>query len=81
VSAVRWGIVGNVLAAWVFTFPAAGLVAAAMFALTLLPAGPVVVFGIAVLFSAGMFIAVRRRAYATPRVAAPELAPTAPPPP
>jgi inorganic phosphate transporter, PiT family len=31
VSAVRWGIVGNILAAWVFTFPAAGLVAAAMF--------------------------------------------------
>lgn len=27
-SAVRWGVAGNIIAAWVFTFPGAGLVAA-----------------------------------------------------
>ncbi|HWB65946.1 MAG TPA: inorganic phosphate transporter [Mycobacteriales bacterium] len=32
-SAVRWGVAGNILAAWVFTLPAAGLVAAAVFGL------------------------------------------------
>jgi PiT family inorganic phosphate transporter len=31
VSAVRWGIAGNILAAWVLTLPAAGLTAAAVF--------------------------------------------------
>ncbi len=30
-SAVRWGIAGNILVAWVLTIPAAGLVAAALF--------------------------------------------------
>jgi PiT family inorganic phosphate transporter len=30
-SAVRWGVAGNIVAAWVLTLPAAGLVAAALF--------------------------------------------------
>ena len=30
-SAVRWGVAGNIVAAWVLTFPAAGLVAVAMY--------------------------------------------------
>src|SRR5690606_1175178 len=30
-SAVRWGVAGNIVAAWVFTFPGAGLVAAVSF--------------------------------------------------
>jgi phosphate/sulfate permease len=30
-SAVRWGVAGNILLAWVFTLPAAGLMAAATF--------------------------------------------------
>jgi PiT family inorganic phosphate transporter len=30
-SAVRWGLAGNIAAAWVLTFPAAGLVAAAVY--------------------------------------------------
>jgi inorganic phosphate transporter, PiT family len=30
-SAVRWGVARNIVAAWVFTFPAAGLVAAAVY--------------------------------------------------
>jgi phosphate/sulfate permease len=31
VSAVRWGVAGNILAAWVFTLPASGLMAAGIF--------------------------------------------------
>jgi len=79
-SAVRWGIVRTVLAAWIFTFPAAGLVAAGMFTLTRLPGGGVVVFGVAVLVSAGIFLAVRRRVEIPPPVPAALLAPAAPPP-
>jgi PiT family inorganic phosphate transporter len=78
-SAVRWGIVRTVLAAWVFTFPAAGLVAAAMFALTRVPGGNLVVFAIAVLFSASVFFLARTRAQAPRREPVTELQPTAPP--
>jgi PiT family inorganic phosphate transporter len=46
-SAVRWGIAGNILAAWLFTIPAAGLVAALMEALTRLPGGEAIVFALA----------------------------------
>jgi inorganic phosphate transporter, PiT family len=78
-SAVRWGIAGNIVAAWLFTFPAAGLVAAGMEALTRLPGGSVVVFTIAVLFSAVIFFLARTRAEAKPRVPAVDLQPTSPP--
>jgi PiT family inorganic phosphate transporter len=30
-SAVRWGVAGNIVAAWILTIPAAGLVAAACY--------------------------------------------------
>jgi inorganic phosphate transporter, PiT family len=30
-SAVRWGVAGNIVTAWIFTIPAAGLVAAALY--------------------------------------------------
>jgi inorganic phosphate transporter, PiT family len=30
-SAVKWGIAGNIVVAWVLTMPAAGLVAAALY--------------------------------------------------
>jgi PiT family inorganic phosphate transporter len=33
-SAVRWGVAGNILLAWVLTLPAAGLMAAGVFAVT-----------------------------------------------
>jgi PiT family inorganic phosphate transporter len=33
-SAVRWGVAGNIVVAWVVTLPAAGAVAAAAFFLT-----------------------------------------------
>jgi PiT family inorganic phosphate transporter len=30
-SAVRWGVAGNIVTAWLLTIPAAGLVAAALY--------------------------------------------------
>jgi inorganic phosphate transporter, PiT family len=78
-SAVRWGVVRNILAAWVFTFPAAGLVAAGMVVLTRLPAGSVLVFIIAVVFSSGLFLA-RARADSPARELPAPLRPVAPPP-
>jgi PiT family inorganic phosphate transporter len=38
-SAVRWGVAGNIVIAWVLTLPAAGLVAAAVYAITHLAVG------------------------------------------
>jgi PiT family inorganic phosphate transporter len=46
-SAVRWGVAGNIVAAWVLTLPAAAVVGAVTYAVTRLfgtgPAGPIVV--------------------------------------
>src|SRR5262245_33083887 len=42
--AVRWGVAGNILLAWVFTIPMAGLVGAFMELVTRLPGGEIVVF-------------------------------------
>ena len=36
VSAVRWGLAGNIVIAWIVTMPAAALVSAAFYALGLL---------------------------------------------
>ena len=47
-SAVRWGIAGNIFTAWLLTVPAAALVGAGMEALTALPAGTALVFLLAV---------------------------------
>jgi PiT family inorganic phosphate transporter len=38
-SAVRWGVAGNIVIAWVLTLPAAGLVAAAVYGITHLAVG------------------------------------------
>jgi PiT family inorganic phosphate transporter len=35
-SAVRWGVAGNIIVAWVITLPSAGIIAAATYGLTLL---------------------------------------------
>jgi len=43
-SAVRWGVAGNILVAWIITIPCAGLVAALMELITRLPGGVVYVF-------------------------------------
>ncbi|MGH3013755.1 MAG: inorganic phosphate transporter [Gaiellaceae bacterium] len=54
-NAVRWGVAGNILLAWVMTIPAAGLVGAGMEVLTRLPAGDVLVFVLAGLIAAAAF--------------------------
>jgi PiT family inorganic phosphate transporter len=60
-SAVRWGIAGNIMIAWVITLPCAALVGALMETLTRLPAGDVVVFALATLIAAFAFWARRRQ--------------------
>jgi inorganic phosphate transporter, PiT family len=42
-SAVRWGVAGNILLAWILTIPCAGAVGAGMEMLTRLPGGAIVV--------------------------------------
>jgi PiT family inorganic phosphate transporter len=54
-NAVRWGVAGNILVAWVLTLPAAALVGASMEVLTRLPAGDALVFGLAGLIAAVAF--------------------------
>src|SRR5215210_5993579 len=58
-SAVRWGVAGNILAAWVMTIPAAGLVGAGMELLTRLPAGDALVFALVAAIAATAFVARR----------------------
>jgi inorganic phosphate transporter, PiT family len=48
-SAVRWGVAGNILLAWVMTIPCAALVGAAMEVLVEVPGGAVLVFGLLLL--------------------------------
>jgi inorganic phosphate transporter, PiT family len=68
-NAVRWGVAGNILVAWVLTIPAAALVGAGMEALTRLPAGDALVFGLAAVIAAVAFGA---RSLQTRRVAVAE---------
>ena len=56
-SAVRWGVAGNILIAWVMTVPMAGLVGAGMETLTRLPGGTAIVFALAGIVAAGAFAA------------------------
>ena len=77
-SAVRWGVARSMLLAWLFTFPAAALVAAVMERLTRLPGGAVIVFVIAVLFSAGIFFVARAQATPPPSGGLPVTTPAAP---
>jgi PiT family inorganic phosphate transporter len=55
-SAVKWGVAGNILIAWVMTVPCAALVGATMEVLTRLPAGDAVVFVAVSLISAVAFL-------------------------
>jgi PiT family inorganic phosphate transporter len=66
-SAVRWGVAGNILVAWVLTVPMAGLIGAFMELLTRLPGGTAVVFVLMALIAAGAFSA--RRAQTRARLA------------
>ncbi len=60
-SAVRWGVAGNILVAWLMTVPMAGLVGAAMEVLTRLPAGDAIVFGLVAVIAALAFAARSRQ--------------------
>jgi PiT family inorganic phosphate transporter len=66
-SAVRWGVAGNILVAWVLTVPAAGLIGALMELLTRLPGGTAVVFVLVALIATAAFAA--RRAQTRARLA------------
>ena len=55
-SAVRWGVAGNILFAWVLTIPCAGLVGAAMESLTRLPGGVALVTALTVAIAALAFL-------------------------
>jgi PiT family inorganic phosphate transporter len=58
-SAVRWGVAGNILVAWILTVPAAGLVGAGMELITRVPAGNLLVFLLAGAIAATAFLARR----------------------
>lgn len=66
VSAVRWSIVRSIIAAWIFTLPAAALVAVAMEYLTRVPGGTAWVVALTVVFSIAVLIA-RRDSAVPPR--------------
>lgn len=59
-SAVRWGIAGHILTAWLLTIPCAGLVGGLMAALTDVPGGAVIVLVLGVLVALAAFTARRR---------------------
>jgi PiT family inorganic phosphate transporter len=55
-SAVRWGVAGNIVLAWVMTIPCAGLVGAGMESVTRLPGGVAYVFMLTVVIAALAFL-------------------------
>jgi inorganic phosphate transporter, PiT family len=69
-NAVRWGVAGNILVAWVMTIPCAALVGALMEALTRLPGGDALVFALAAVIAATAFSA---RSLQTRRLASAEI--------
>jgi inorganic phosphate transporter, PiT family len=54
-SAVRWGVAGNILLAWVLTLPMAGLIGATMQVLTRVPGGAALVFALTAVIAALAF--------------------------
>jgi PiT family inorganic phosphate transporter len=54
-SAVRWGVAGNIFTAWLLTVPAAGLVGAGMEVLTRVPGGAALVFALTALIALAAF--------------------------
>lgn len=58
-SAVRWGVAGNIVVAWLVTIPCAGLVGALMEQITRIPDGDVIVFVLAAAIAASAFAARR----------------------
>ncbi len=60
-SAVRWGVAGNILTAWVMTIPCAALVGALMQEITRIPGGAIIVFVLGVLIAVTAFAARSRQ--------------------
>ena len=58
-SAVRWGVAGNILVAWVLTIPAAAAVGAVMEVITRVEGGDAIVFGLVAAIAATAFAARR----------------------
>src|SRR5215207_8784116 len=58
-SAVRWGVAGNILVAWVLTIPCAGLVGAGMERIGALPGGAVLVFAFMLAIASAAFAGAR----------------------
>jgi PiT family inorganic phosphate transporter len=71
-SAVRWGVAGNIVVAWIMTIPCAGAVGAGMELITRLPGGDFIVFALGSAIAAFAFIA---RRWQTRRQLAPVAAP------
>jgi len=76
-NAVRWGVAGNILIAWVMTLPCAALVGATMEVVTRLPLGDAVVFALAAAIAAAAFLG---RSWQTRKLRLLEASPVAPPP-
>jgi inorganic phosphate transporter, PiT family len=57
--AVRWGVAGNILLAWIFTIPMAGLVGGGMELVTRAPGGDAIVFVLVALIALTAFAARR----------------------
>jgi inorganic phosphate transporter, PiT family len=55
-SAVRWGVAGNILVAWILTIPCAAVVGALMESLTRLPGGAVLVAALAAAIATLAFV-------------------------
>jgi PiT family inorganic phosphate transporter len=73
--AVRWGVAGNILLAWIFTIPMAGLVGAGMELITRVPGGDLIVFLLAITIAWTAFMA---RRWETRRLLPPEALESAP---
>ena len=72
VSAVRWGLTGRVLYAWVLTIPGSALIAIGSYlVLQIVPATMVGVIGLAAALSWGVLFLIRRRRYTEAAVFAP----------
>ncbi len=72
VSAVRWGVAGNIVVAWFLTLPASAAIGAACYAFTSLfgdgAAGPVILSGLAIMLGLTLFAQRIRRGQPVPQV-------------
>ena len=70
-SAVRWGVAGRIVWAWVLTIPAAGLIAAVTYAITVSPFAVAALVLAVVAVVAALVVAGRRGARRTPEPSEP----------